>query len=73
MDITTRRGLAYPAPAVLAALVVPAFLVTDGTLQLRAPVLLAAVAGGLVACRTRAVPPVLLTGLAVHQLATWLW
>jgi branched-subunit amino acid transport protein len=69
----TPRALGHLTPAVLAALVAPAFLVTDGAVQVQGPVLLAAVAGGLVAWRTRGIPQVLVTGLAVHQLATWAW
>lgn len=71
-DERTPRALGHLTPAVLAALVAPAFLVTDGAVQVQGPVLLAALAGGLVAWRTRGIPQVLVTGLAVHQLATWL-
>lgn len=69
----TPRALRHLTPAVLAALVVPALLVPEDTVTLQLPVVLAALVAGAVAWRTRAIPLVLLAGVGVHQLATWLW
>lgn len=60
------RAFRYVAPAVLAALAVPAFLAPGGALALDVPRLLAGVAGGAVAWRFRSVLGTLVAGMATY-------
>jgi len=61
----TQRILRQIPPAVLAALVVPALLRPEGTLDLWQPRLLAGVVAALVSWRTRNVGLTLVVGMAV--------
>jgi branched-subunit amino acid transport protein len=65
---TLARPLKYVAPAVLAALIVPAVVLTDGKPDLGPlsdPKFIAAVVAGLVAWRTRNVAATILVGMGV--------
>jgi len=71
MSPTLERPLTYVAPAVLAALVLPAVVVKDGSPDLSPlsnPEFLAAVVATLVAWRTRSVAATILIGMG----ALWL-
>ncbi len=68
MSPALERPLKYVAPAVLAALVVPAVVLNDGSPDLSPlsnPKFLAAVAAALVAWRTRSVVATILLGMGV--------
>jgi branched-subunit amino acid transport protein len=65
---TLARPLKYVAPAVLAALLVPAVVLADGSPDLAPlsnPKFVAAVVAGLVAWRTRSVAATILGGMGV--------
>jgi branched-subunit amino acid transport protein len=65
---TLARPLKYVAPAVLAALVIPAVVLSEGAPDLAPssnPKFLAAVAAGLVAWRTRNVAATILVGMGL--------
>lgn len=67
------RSLRYIAPAVLAAIVVPALLLDgDGGVQLADSRVLAGVAAVLAAWRWRTIPATLVAGLGVHWIVTLL-
>lgn len=73
IDDRVTRGLDHLAPAALAALLLPGLLVSNDRVIFDPPVVLAAIVAGIVAWRTRRIPAVLVSGLVVHQLASWLW
>lgn len=64
------RAFRYVAPAVLAALAVPAFVAPGGALELDVARLLAAAAGGAVAWRFHSVLGTLAAGMATYLLAS---
>lgn len=64
------RSFRYVAPAVLAALAVPAFVAPAGVLVLDAPRLAAAVAGGAVAWRFHSILGTLAAGMAAFFLVS---
>jgi branched-subunit amino acid transport protein len=68
MPIWAQRPLKYVAPAVLAALVVPAVLLVDGRADvtpLGNPRFLAAAAAGVVAWRLKSVAAVIIIGMSL--------
>ncbi|MBT8217032.1 MAG: AzlD domain-containing protein [Acidimicrobiia bacterium] len=68
MPIWAQRPLKYVAPAVLAALVLPAVTLVDGSVDLTPlgnPRFLAAAAAGLIAWRLRNVAAVIVVGMAL--------
>lgn len=73
VDDRVIRGLDHLAPAALAALLLPGLLVADDSVTFDPPVVLAAVVAGIVAWRSGRIPAVLVSGLVVHQLVSWLW
>jgi branched-subunit amino acid transport protein len=64
------RSFRYVAPSVMAALSVPAFIAPSGHLELSAPHLLAALAGGLVAWRFASFLGTLVAGLGAFALVS---
>lgn len=66
------RAFRYVAPAVLAALAVPAFVAPGGTVTFAAPQLAAGIAGGVVAWRFRSVPATLVAGFGAYGLVSLL-
>lgn len=65
------RALRYIAPAVLGALIGPAFVAAPGLGLALVPALLAAAVGTVLAWRFRTIPAVLVGGLATFHLADW--
>lgn len=66
------RALRYVAPAVLAALTVPAIMAPDKTLDLTNPFIPAAIIGGLAAWFTKSIGAAIIVGLPVLWLILWL-
>jgi len=66
------RGLKYIAPAVLAAITVPAVLAPGTNLDLVSPFVPAAVLGGLAAWRTKSIGAAIVVGLAALWVLRWL-
>lgn len=69
---TLERALRYIAPAVLAALTVPAVVAPGGTWDPWNAFLPAAVVGGLAAWRTRSIGAAIIVGLPALWLLQWL-
>ena len=69
---TLERSLRYIAPAVLAALVLPAILAPDGSVAPVNPYLLAAIVGGAAAWKTKSIGAAIVVGLPVLWLLRWL-
>lgn len=68
MPVWAQRPLKYVAPAVLAALVLPAVTLVDGSVDLSPlgnPRFLAAVVAGLIAWRLRSVAAVIVVGMGL--------
>ncbi len=70
---TLERSLRYIAPAVLAALVLPAILAPDGSVIPVNPYVFAAIVGGAAAWRTRSIGAAIVIGLPVLWLLQWLF
>ena len=66
------RGLRYIAPAVLAALTLPAVLAPGGTLDPWNPFVPAAIVGGIAAWATKSIGAAILVGLPALWLLQWL-
>ncbi|MCZ7533645.1 MAG: AzlD domain-containing protein [Acidimicrobiia bacterium] len=66
------RALRYVAPAVLAALTVPAIMAPDNALDLTNPFVPAAVIGGLAAWFTKSIGAAIIVGLPALWLILWL-
>lgn len=66
------RALRYVAPAVLAALTVPAIIAPENTIDLTNPFFPAAVIGGLAAWFTKSIGAAIVVGLPALWLILWL-
>ncbi|MGI9585565.1 MAG: AzlD domain-containing protein [Acidimicrobiia bacterium] len=69
---TLERSLRYIAPAVLAALVLPAVLAPEGSVDPINPYLVAAIVGGAAAWKTKSIGAAILVGLPALWLIQWL-
>jgi len=67
------RGLRYIAPAVLAAIAVPAVVAPGANLDLVNPFVPAAIIGGLAAWRTSSIGAAIVVGLATLWLLRWVF
>jgi branched-subunit amino acid transport protein len=65
------RALRYVAPAVLAALAIPAIAAPDATLDLFNPFVPAAIAGAVAAWYTKSIGAAILVGLPALWLVLW--
>jgi branched-subunit amino acid transport protein len=72
IPVTLERSLRYIAPAVLAALVLPAVLAPDGSVEPINPYLLASIVGGAAAWKTKSIGAAILVGLPALWLIQWL-
>jgi len=66
------RGLKYIAPAVLAAITVPAVLAPGANLDVVSPFVPAAIIGGLAAWITKSIGAAIVVGLAALWLLRWI-
>lgn len=69
---TLERSLRYIAPAILAALVLPAVLAPDGSVALLNPYLFASIIGGAAAWKTKSIGAAIVIGLPALWLLRWL-
>ncbi|GMQ99154.1 MAG: AzlD domain-containing protein [Acidimicrobiia bacterium] len=67
------RGLKYIAPAVLAAITVPAVFAPGASFDLANPFVPAAIIGGLAAWRTKSIGAAIVVGLATLWLLRWVF
>jgi len=67
------RGLRYIAPAVLAAIVIPAVFAPGTDLDITNPFVPAAIIGGLAAWRTKSIGAAIVVGLATLWLLRWVF
>lgn len=65
------RPLAYIAPAVLAAITVPAILAPGTNLDLASPFIPAALLGGIAAWKTKSIGAAIVVGLGTLWLLRW--
>lgn len=68
-------GMKFIPPAVLAAIIAPAMFTPTGTLDLhpRNAYLVAGIASGLIAWRTRNLLATIVLGMAIFLIWRWLW
>lgn len=66
------RPLAYIAPAVLAAITVPAILAPDTNLDIVSPLIPAAVLGGIAAWKTKSIGAAIVVGLGTLWFLRWI-
>lgn len=69
---TLERALKYVAPAVLAAISLPALVIRDGSFDPINPFVPAAIIGGLAAYFTKSIGAAIVVGLPALWLITWL-
>ena len=69
---TLERGLRYIAPAVLAALTLPAVLAPGGTFDPWNPFVPAAIIGGIAAWATKSIGAAIVVGLPALWLLQWM-